>query len=126
ATPAKRRGAPPDEDQRAALARARREPSLLEGAEILWVDDRPGNNRNEWRMFRLLGCHVTAAASTGEALDLIDHSREPAGRPFHVVVSDIAREGTEDSGWKTLEAFQRRGERLPLIFYVGTIDPEKG
>jgi CheY-like chemotaxis protein len=116
----------PDEDKQAALARARREHALLEGAEILWVDDRPGNNRNEWRMFRLLGSHVTAAASTQEAVDLIDQSREPAGRPFHVAVSDIARAGTEDSGLKTLETFQGRRERLPLIFYVGTIAAEQG
>jgi CheY-like chemotaxis protein len=116
----------PEEDKRTALARAARERALLDGAEILWVDDRPGNNRNEWRMFRSLGSHVTAATSTEEATALIDLSREPAGRPFHVAISDMAREGSGDSGSRTLEAFERRAERLPLIFYIGTIDPDRG
>ena len=38
-----------------ALDRASANRALLEGAEILWVDDRPSNNRNETRMLRSFG-----------------------------------------------------------------------
>jgi hypothetical protein len=37
---------------------------LFEGAEILWVDDRPSNNRNEARMLRSFGALITFAATT--------------------------------------------------------------
>ena len=39
----------PAVDRKAALDRANANRSVFEGAEILWVDDRPSNNRNEAR-----------------------------------------------------------------------------
>src|SRR5271154_6110370 len=42
----------PAGDREAALERANTHRALFEGAEILWVDDRPSNNRNEARMLR--------------------------------------------------------------------------
>src|SRR3954452_23414910 len=57
----------PTADRDRALGRAKRERALLEGAEILWVDDKPSNDRNEARMLRSFGALITFAASTGEA-----------------------------------------------------------
>jgi hypothetical protein len=39
-------------DRRRALERAEKERHRMEGAEILWVDDHPSNNRNEVRHAR--------------------------------------------------------------------------
>jgi hypothetical protein len=40
----------PAADRKAALDRANAHRTVFEGAEILWVDDRPSNDRNEARM----------------------------------------------------------------------------
>jgi hypothetical protein len=46
-------------DRKAALDRANAHRAVFENAEILWVDDRPSNNRNEARMLRSFGALVT-------------------------------------------------------------------
>ena len=43
----------PAADRKASLDRANANRSVFEGAEILWVDDRPSNNRNEARDYFL-------------------------------------------------------------------------
>ena len=53
----------PAADRKAALDRANANRSVFEGAEILWVDDRPSNNRNEARMLRSFGALVTFSAT---------------------------------------------------------------
>ena len=58
----------PAADRRAALDRANAHRQLFEGAEILWVDDHPSNNRNEARMLCSFGSLITFAATTDEAL----------------------------------------------------------
>ena len=58
----------PVADRKAALDRANASRAVFEGAEILWVDDRPSNNRNEARMLRSFGALVSFAATTEEAL----------------------------------------------------------
>src|SRR5262249_22510081 len=57
----------PAADRKAAIDRANAHRSVFEGAEILWVDDRPSNNRNEARMRRSFGALITLAARTDEA-----------------------------------------------------------
>jgi CheY-like chemotaxis protein len=111
------------EDSRAALSRAQRERALLDGAEILWVDDLPANNRNEWEMFRQLGARITAAASTEEAMDALLIADDEA-KPFHVIVSDMARGDEKQAGLAMLEGLRRRRE--PVIFYIGTIARDRG
>ena len=45
----------PVADRKTALDRANANRALLEGAEVLWVDDSPSNDRNELRMLRSFG-----------------------------------------------------------------------
>ena len=40
----------------------------MEGAEILWGDDRPSNDRNEARMLRGFGTLITYACTIEEAI----------------------------------------------------------
>ena len=60
-----------DQERQRALDRADKRRRVYEGAEILWVDDRPSNNRNESRMLRSFGALVTFACATHEALGAI-------------------------------------------------------
>jgi CheY-like chemotaxis protein len=116
----------PTEDRVAALDAAKQHRKALEGAEILWVDDRPSNNRNEARMMRSFGCLVTFAATTDEAIGALSLGQEQA-QPFHLILSDISRQWpTRDqtAGLTMLTEMRARGVTQPIIFYIG--DPKPG
>jgi CheY-like chemotaxis protein len=113
-------------ERSAALERARHRRKIYEGAEILWVDDRPSNNRNESRMFRSFGGLVTFACTSGEALDAVRDAQAQA-RPFDVIISDILRDlpppSNPEAGLEMLVEFQAVGIDIPVIFYVGVSRP---
>jgi CheY-like chemotaxis protein len=113
-----------DAEKERALYKAKSRVKVYQGAEILWVDDLPSNNRNESRMLRNFGSHITFACSTDEALAAIRAGNEE-GKPFDLVISDIARPPDNRAGLKTLEAFRAKGILLPFIFYIGQT-PEDG
>jgi CheY-like chemotaxis protein len=81
----------PAGDRKAAIDRANAHRSVFEGAEILWVDDRPSNNRNEARMLRSFGALITFAATTDEASRALQTSAEQH-QPFDIIISDISRD----------------------------------
>jgi CheY-like chemotaxis protein len=117
-----------EEDRQRALERAKKRRRLYEGAEILWVDDRPSNNRNESRMLRSFGALMTFACTTEEARKAIDAGNLEA-RPFDVILSDISRDLPEKNpraGLDMLASLRQDGTMLPLIFYVGVLDPNAG
>ena len=99
---------------------------VYEGAEILWVDDRPSNNRNESRMLRSFGALITFAATTDEAQEALKVASSQV-RPFHIILSDISRDlpppPDTGAGLKMLATFRAQGISLPLIFYVGQPKP---
>src|SRR5712691_11653052 len=72
----------PEADRQRALDRAKRERMLLEGAELLWVDDVPSHNRNEARMLCGFGAAITFASTTDEAVQALRNAAEQA-QPFH-------------------------------------------
>jgi len=100
--------------------------SVYEGAEILWVDDRPSNNRNESRMLRSFGAIITFACTTDEARDAIAAAKVEA-RPFDLLLSDISRDlplpPNPMAGLDMLAAFRKEGIDTPLVFYVGSLKP---
>jgi CheY-like chemotaxis protein len=115
----------PEADRKRALERANRDRRLIEGAEILWVDDVPSNNRNEARMLRSFGAMITFACTSDEAVRAIQVGEEQ-GMPFHAVLSDISRDiPTHDpqAGLAMLERFRHERIRLPVVFYVGNRTP---
>src|SRR5689334_16703818 len=117
---------PSIEERNAALDAAKRHRKSLEGAEILWVDDCPSNNRNEARMLRSFGCLITFAATTDEAMRALKLGVEQA-QPFHLILSDISRRlPTQDptAGLSMLAEMRANSIAQPLIFYVGQPKPD--
>jgi CheY-like chemotaxis protein len=119
----------PVADQTAALNRAKKESALLERAEILWVDDHPSNNRYEARMLRSFGAIITFASTTEDALAALAQATE-RHQPFHLILSDISRDfplpADPKGGLAMLDRLKDAKVTLPVVLYVGSIDPAAG
>ncbi len=118
----------PAGDRKAALDRANANRKLFEGAEILWIDDQPSNNRNESRMLRSFGALVTFAVTTEEAITTL---RASTGQhqPYHLILSDISRDLPQvdpAAGLKMIPLLREAGFEQPVIFYVGRLLPGAG
>jgi CheY-like chemotaxis protein len=103
-----------------SLRRAKHFSSFLDRASILWVDDRPDNNINQVRVLELFGIRVEQAVSTSEALNRL------VGWSFDLILSDIDREARADAGMELLLALRSSDCPVPLVFYVGKADPNRG
>lgn len=103
-----------------ALRRARAHVHLAEGARILWVDDAPIRSAKEAEVFTSLGADVTRARTTEEAVKRL------RGEDFDLIISDIARGDTPDEGVRALPRLRRHTPSTPVIFYVGTLRPDRG
>jgi CheY-like chemotaxis protein len=88
----------------------------LSGRQILWADDLPALTRLERRWLEELGANVVPVLSNDEAV------RESKERTFDLVISDIDR-GREEPGTRLPSRLAESGQRIPLIFYTGRIDP---
>jgi CheY-like chemotaxis protein len=103
-----------------SIRRARIVARFLEGAKILWVDDHPGNNRNEVRVLEELGIKIDQARSTTEAQNRL------LGRSFDLILSDMDRDGDNNASMELLRALRSAGCPITLVFYVGRVDPTRG
>jgi CheY-like chemotaxis protein len=92
----------------------------LDGAKLLWVDDQPANNVNEIRVLEEFGIRIDQVRSTTEALNRL------VGRSFDLILSDMDRDGDGNAGMELLRALRSSGCPIPLIFYVGIVDPTRG
>lgn len=101
-----------------ALRRLRSQMELVEGARILWVDDRPRGVRHEREMLEGLGAKVTLARSTAEAAEALDRDG------FSVIISDIERGGDGRAGIKAIGPLRELGGGIPLVLYVARLEPE--
>lgn len=94
------------------------QPTLI-GRSILWVDDKPMNNIYESSLLKRLGASIVFARSTDEALVFLNRDT------FDLIISDVHREENDRSnpnaGYELLEEVGRRTEKLPLVFYTGSI-----
>ena len=118
----------PAADRKAAIDRANANRAAFEGAEILWVDDRPSNNRNEARMLRSFGALVTFAATTDEASRALQTAAEQR-QPFDLILSDISRDlpaPDPTAGLTMLPPLRNAGFHQPVIYYVGSPKPDVG
>jgi CheY-like chemotaxis protein len=118
----------PAADREAALERANANRALFEGAEILWVDDHPSNNRNEARMLRSFGALITFAATTEEAL-LALRDGDEQHQPFEIILSDISRDlpaPDPTAGLAMLPRLREAGFHQPTISYIGRPEPNAG
>ena len=109
----------PKEDRLHVLKRVEAHLNIFENAQILWIDDIPENNTNERKMFHELRVHIEIATSTTLAHELLKKNT------FDLIISDISRNDDPVAGLSFIDAYRKEDDRLPLIFYVGTLAPEK-
>ena len=88
--------------------------------QVLWVDDRPFNNRREIQLLEARGIAVTTRTSTEAALETL--SADP--NRFKLVISDMGRGLDRKAGYRLLEAMRDRGLNTPFVIYAGSGDPE--
>lgn len=80
--------------------------------QVLWVDDRPENNRREMEALSALGFQFRLARTNEEAEQLLK------SQFFHLVISDIGR--SDGSTGLDVELLAREhAEGIPIVFYVG-------
>jgi CheY-like chemotaxis protein len=103
--------------RKAIMELLRKEQRRLNGAEILWVDDKPSGNRNESRALQFSGAAITFAATTDEAIEAL--SGTTAYVPFDLIISDMKRGDDPQAGLKFIEQLRNSRHAQPLVFYVG-------
>lgn len=110
-----------DEEAGLVMERASRNLGRLQRAKILWVDDSPENNFNEIKMLHQLRSDVETAKSTEEALAHLAEKKD-----VDIVLSDLKRGDDPTAGLSMLDGLRRSHPNLPVIFYVGEVDPARG
>lgn len=85
---------------------------------ILWVDDRPDNNRYERRAFETMGFRFTIVETTDDAI------RELQRRRFSAVISDMGRREGPREGYVLLDKMRQTGNSTPLFIYAGSNSDE--
>ncbi|MBG0569247.1 response regulator [Actinoplanes aureus] len=90
----------------------------LLGRSVLWVDDRPDNNRYERRVLEALGVRLTTAASTEEAVDQLKR------QSFDLIISDMGRPPDPRAGYTLLDELRSGGNHTPFVIYAGSRSPE--
>src|SRR6185436_14692654 len=92
-------------------------PRPLAGRTILWVDDRPDNNRFERTYLEQLGASSSQASSTAEALLHVQHNE------IDLIISDLHRiengERRERAGIELLDQLKSIAKSIDIIFYIG-------
>lgn len=86
--------------------------------QVLWVDDRPGNNIYERNAFEAMGIKFTLALSTNDALALLQTQQ------FGAIISDMGRREGVREGYVLLERLRESGNTTPFFIYAGSDAPE--
>ena len=111
-------GSPEERSQ--VARRAQRLSTIVEGAQVLIVNDNPRDMLTFEQILRNLGMQVDVARTTEGALENMD------GRIYDVVISDMERNGVPDAGQRFLEEALRRATNRPTIFGIREFDPSRG
>ncbi len=82
------------------------------GATLLWVDDKPNNNRRECEAFNRRGFRMLLADDTDGALQAMDAEHVDA------VISDMSRPGDRRAGYTLLGRLRERGSGVPFLLYT--------
>lgn len=100
--------------------RAARSLNVIRGARLLLVNDIPDQMSHVINILRDIGTHVTIEISSERALRTLSTST------YHVVISDMERDGVPDEGIRFLKCMQDQRILIPVIFTVGRFDPALG
>lgn len=82
-------------------------------ARVLWVDDHPLNNLFERQALASMGVFADSYTSNHDAEEAMGLG------VFDLVISDIGRDGANETGWDLLRIFRQRWPSVPFVFYVG-------
>ena len=85
---------------------------------ILWVDDRPNNNKYERKAFEAIGLTFSLVLSTGNALEVLKKDK------FGAIISDMGRGEGPREGYVLLDAIRENGDKTPFVIYAGSKLPE--
>ncbi|RIK52506.1 hypothetical protein DCC62_32900, partial [candidate division KSB1 bacterium] len=110
----------PDEDEKRVLDRVKRHLPLFQDVRVLWIDDNLDSLRNERKMLERLQVDIDLALNDAEAQKLLRSGK------YDLILSDIARGNDSTAGLKFLQEYGKTKKRVPFIFYIGTLSPEKG
>ncbi len=81
---------------------------------VLWVDDRPSNNRYERAALEALGLTVHLSTSTEDALQRLTPGR------YDLVISDMGRPPDKRAGYTLLTALREGGDETPFVIYAAS------
>jgi CheY-like chemotaxis protein len=90
----------------------------LEGASVLWVDDRPMNNTYERQALEALGIQFTISKSTEDAVERLQK------KTYDLIISDMGRPPDLHAGYTLLEKVKEMHISTPFIIYAGSKRPE--
>ncbi len=90
----------------------------LEGASVLWVDDKPINNTYERQALEALGIQFTISKSTEDALERLQRKN------YDLIISDMGRPPDQKAGYTLLEKVKEMHITTPFIIYAGSRRPE--
>ncbi len=90
----------------------------LEGASVLWVDDRPMNNTYERQALEALGIQFTISKSTEDAVERLQK------KTYDLIISDMGRPPDLHAGYTLLEKVKEMHITTPFIIYAGSKRPE--
>ena len=92
---------------------------LSHDPRVLWVDDRPSNNRYEADALTALGIIIDLSTSTQDAL-----ARMATTGPYDAIISDMGRPRDSSAGYTLLDALRRAGNQTPYVIYASSRDPD--
>jgi len=81
---------------------------------ILWVDDRPQNNRYERQSLELIGFKFDLALSTQEALEKLKSNK------YVAIISDMGRVEGPREGYVLLKEVRKTNKTIPFFIYAGS------
>lgn len=90
----------------------------LDGANVLWIDDRPINNSYERQALEKLGIQFTISKSTEEAVAKLEH------KSYDAIISDMGRPPDQEAGYTLLAKVKEMHITTPFIIYAGSKRPE--
>jgi CheY-like chemotaxis protein len=90
----------------------------IQDTQVLWVDDRPDNNRYERGALEALGIRVDISTSTEDALDRMKW------RSYDLVISDMGRPPDQRAGYTLLDTLRAQGDQTPYVIYASSRAPE--
>lgn len=90
----------------------------VNGARVLWIDDRPENNRYEMLALQELGVSIETSGDTEEGLGKLRTDT------YDLIITDMGRPSSPRAGYDLLAAVRQSQPSLPVIIYSGSDKPQ--